>query len=1664
MLSVQRLSRVVAGSFARRALGVSLAITMFAAAAIAAEPVVKTVPWIAADTSIPHDTYAGARVTLKGTSSLQGSNMRATWDFGDGSPSVSFSVENGYDVSATHRYSGAPGTTYTARLTVSDIATGESSSATYAIAIREKTLDTRVNLAIDEGLWYLHKTMARVGPNAGYWQGDCAACDTRGVANAWNVLAFERHGHLESGDPANPYTETVARGLAGLFQQLESSNAAGSAWLEAVAAANSPNAVATTGPANIAGRTYKEILQIVLDASGDTGVGVGSIAARKSLGLNARSAAKAPETGGDATSRLLQLALAGSDRSEDAWKELEASILNRNSLDLDSQAIFNFAQAMRLHAPNGKAAPVQQMQAAGETIDWYAAEVERGASTDGVAKTLVGRQSEAGSWTGHGAGAPAASIETAQSLLVLLKTPVNFAGVNSVINVSPQVSVVNSGYGFVRATSTFNGVLTVTNTSAQTIPGPITVGLVNMTAGVTLVNASGTFNGAPYVSITPGSLAPGAAASAQIRFSNPSNAIINYGRVTYSGLFPPAPLTLGCPASAATLNAAYSSALSADGGVQLYTYSISAGSLPSGLSLNPATGAVTGTPDTVGTSNFTATVADSAGATAQAMNAACSIVVPAANNAPTANAQSTSTNEDTSVIVTLTGSDPDGNSLAFTIATSPSNGSLGLITPVNATSATVTYTPALNYNGADSFSFQVSDGLGGTNSAAVSITVNPVNDPPSFTKGANQTVLEDSGAQSVPGWATGISPGPADEAGQTLTFNVTGNTNAALFSVAPAVAADGTLSYTPAANAFGTATITLTLSDNGGTANGGVNTSAAQTFDITITGVNDVPSFTKGSNQTVNEDAGAQTVVNWATAISAGAGEGSQTVSFVIASNDNPGLFSAGPAISSTGTLTYTPGANKNGVANLTVYIQDDGGTANGGVDQSATQSFTITVNAVNDKPFMTGPAKSFNAQANMRINGLGGLLTGASDANDPENTTPVFTVGAIGGAAAASVVNLNAATGSFDFDPAPGVTGAVTFNYLVCDNGVPAPSACSDPITVTVNIAGPVIWFVNSAAAVTGNGTLTSPFKTMAEADAVDNTNHRVFLHAGTYSTGLLMNSGEWLIGQGVTGSASFDALMGITPPVGTVARPSIGSGTTAVQGRVGIATNAVVRALAISVTGSTRGLTGASATGVSVSQTSVSSGAANAVQMATVGGAISLISVSSNGAPSGIDLSATTGSFEVIGTGAVNTGGLIQNSTGDGVLLNNVENVTFKDIQVLNSVDSNLDARTVNGLTLDRSTFSGTTGGVPGDLTARHNFYGSNVRNLNVQNETMLDAGSTNMVNVHNVKIDNLLGTSKFTRSTIRDGRDMNLLIENTTATNYAGAADTITIENNMRFFNPSPGATPGDQVQIRSALGGNMSVTVQGGAQGVSQFTGASQNCIQLVAEGIGANSGKMTASISNATMTGANGPAVNLVTAHTGSMTATVTGLTLSSALSTPININNQGTSTLKATISSNTINVPNVAGNGITAEVEEGGTLTARINNNTVTGTGTWGIRGQSKSPGGKLNLTIEQNTVTLGGTPVQGIAVEAGSSSAAITGSSVCLNMLNNNSTANGVEGYRVRVRAGHTFQLQGFAGSGTSASDVSTYLTTTKSNVGTKLVTLTGAGAAFTAATCAVP
>jgi hypothetical protein len=115
----------------------------------------------------------------------------------------------------------------------------------------------------------------------------------------------------------------------------------------------------------------------------------------------------------------------------------------------------------------------------------------------------------------------------------------------------------------------------------------------------------------------------------------------------------------------------------------------------------------------------------------------------------------------------------------------------------------------------------------------LAINVLPVNDPPSFSAGQPQNVTDESGFQTIGGWATGISIGPPNEAGQTVHFVVI-NSHPELFTVQPAIDATGKLTFTPAPNASGTAEIQVVARDDGGTANGGVDTSQPQTLTIHV--------------------------------------------------------------------------------------------------------------------------------------------------------------------------------------------------------------------------------------------------------------------------------------------------------------------------------------------------------------------------------------------------------------------------------------------------------------------------------------------------------------------------------------------------------------------------------------------------------------------------------------------------------------------------------------------------------------------------------------------------------------------------------------------------------------------------------------------------------------
>jgi hypothetical protein len=162
------------------------------------------------------------------------------------------------------------------------------------------------------------------------------------------------------------------------------------------------------------------------------------------------------------------------------------------------------------------------------------------------------------------------------------------------------------------------------------------------------------------------------------------------------------PLSLGCAASAGQKSVAYSSALVASGGTPAYTFSISSGSLPPGLTLNPSTGAITGTPTTAGAYSYTAKVTDSLGATA--LSSGCTITIA---NPLTLGCAAATGEKGVAYSSALVAS---GGTPAYTF--SISSGSLPLGLTLNASTGAITGTPTTA--GTYSYTAKVKDSLGAT--------------------------------------------------------------------------------------------------------------------------------------------------------------------------------------------------------------------------------------------------------------------------------------------------------------------------------------------------------------------------------------------------------------------------------------------------------------------------------------------------------------------------------------------------------------------------------------------------------------------------------------------------------------------------------------------------------------------------------------------------------------------------------------------------------------------------------------------------------------------------------------------------------------------------------------------------------------------------------------
>ena len=499
-----------------------------------------------------------------------------------------------------------------------------------------------------------------------------------------------------------------------------------------------------------------------------------------------------------------------------------------------------------------------------------------------------------------------------------------------------------------------------------------------------------------------------------------------------------------------TINAATVDLDPGTGGIQT-TFSNAAG----GWSV-VASGVVTYTPIlnyNTPAASIAYTVNDDDGLTSNA--GTFTVAITAVNDVPVAVNDATTTTEDTPVTlnVTTNDTDVDGTINAATVDLDPGTGGIQT-TFSNAAgswsvvaSGAVTYTPALNFTGPASVTYRVNDNGGATsNTATFTVTITAVNDAP-VAVNDNTTTLEDT---------------PVTLNVTTNDTDIDGTINAATVDLDPgtggiqttfsnaaggwSVVASGAVTYTPALNFTGPASVTYRVNDNGGA------TSNTGTFAVTITAgstppvaVNDNTPTTEDTPVALNvttNDTDVDGTINAAT-VDLDPGTGGIQTTFSNAAG--------GWGVVASGVVTYTPTLNYTGPASITYTVNDDDGlTSNAG-------TFTVAITAVNDVPVAVNDATTTTEDTPVTLN----VTTNDTDVDGTINAATVDLDPATGGiqttfsnaAGGWSVV----ASGAVTYTPALNLTGPASVTYRVNDNGGATSNTGTFAVAITAANDAPV-------------------------------------------------------------------------------------------------------------------------------------------------------------------------------------------------------------------------------------------------------------------------------------------------------------------------------------------------------------------------------------------------------------------------------------------------------------------------------------------------------------------------------------------------------------------------------------------------------------------------------
>lgn len=363
------------------------------------------------------------------------------------------------------------------------------------------------------------------------------------------------------------------------------------------------------------------------------------------------------------------------------------------------------------------------------------------------------------------------------------------------------------------------------------------------------------------------------------------------------------------------------------------------------------------------------------------------------NHPPQADPQSVSTEEDTSLAITLTASDPENDPLNYTITDQPTHGILIGDAP------DVTYQPATNYNGMDSFTFITNDGISNSNSATVSIQVIPVNDPPAAHDGMVTTV------EDTPEDITLVGD---DVDGDVLTYTVMTDPLHGTLSGSPP-----DITYSPDQDYSGPDSFDFIVND-------GLLDSDPGTITIMVSAENDPP---VAINQSVSTDEDNSLAVTLT-------GSDSEHDPLTFRINNAPGH---GSLAGTAPFVTYHPDANYYGTDSFT-FIASDGSA------DSPPGTVSITIVAVNDVPSASDISDSTQENTADTWNPV------VADVDGDKLNCSIFAQP--GGGASASVT-IDCSSGQYI--PPPGYSGTDSFTYQVCDTS----GACNQAVvsyTISAN------------------------------------------------------------------------------------------------------------------------------------------------------------------------------------------------------------------------------------------------------------------------------------------------------------------------------------------------------------------------------------------------------------------------------------------------------------------------------------------------------------------------------------------------------------------------------------------------------------------------------------